>query len=129
LLACGALALAAGHGVLLGAVTEIGVGGSVIALIPGLLLIGAGMGLIITPLTTTIMAELEPARAGAASGVMTTMQNVGNAIGVAVTGVIFFGALHGGYAHAFELALAQLAALLTLVAVVTRSLPKRASAV
>ena len=56
------------------------------------------------------------------------MQNVGNAIGVAVTGVIFFGALHGGYAHAFELALAQLAALLTLVAVVTRSLPKRASA-
>ena len=37
------------------------------------------------------------------------MQNVGNAIGVAVTGVIFFGALHAGYAQAFELAVAQLA--------------------
>jgi EmrB/QacA subfamily drug resistance transporter len=127
-LAGGALVLAAGHGVLLGAVIEIGVGGSVTPLIPGLLLIGAGMGLIITPLTTTIMAELEPARAGAASGVMTTMQNVGNAIGVAVTGVIFFAALHGGYAHAFELALAQLAALLALVAALTRLLPERASA-
>jgi Na+/melibiose symporter-like transporter len=126
LLAGGAMLLACGHGLLLGAVAEIGVGGSVVPMIPGLLLIGAGMGLIITPLTTAIMADLEPLRAGAASGVLTTMQNVGNAIGVAVTGVIFFGALHGGYAHAFELALAQLAALLATVAVLTRLLPRQA---
>ena len=33
------------------------------------------------------------------------MQQVGNAIGVAVTGVIFFGALDGGFAHAFEVSL------------------------
>jgi hypothetical protein len=54
---------------------------------------------------------------------MTTMQNVGVAMGVAVTGVIFFGALHGGYAHALELSLAQLAALLLAVAMLTRLLP------
>ena len=44
LLAIGALVLAAGHGLLLGAVAEIGVGGSVLPLVPGLLLIGAGHG-------------------------------------------------------------------------------------
>jgi hypothetical protein len=53
------------------------------------------------------------------------MQNVGNALGVAVTGVIFFGALHAGYARAFELALAELAVLLVLVAALTRLLPSR----
>jgi hypothetical protein len=54
---------------------------------------------------------------------MTTMQNVGAAMGVAITGVIFFGALHGGYAHALELSLAQLAGLLLAVAALTRLLP------
>jgi hypothetical protein len=54
---------------------------------------------------------------------LTTMQNVGNAIGVAITGVIFFGALRGGYAHAFELAVAELAILLVAVAALTRLLP------
>jgi hypothetical protein len=57
---------------------------------------------------------------------LTTMQNVGNALGVAVTGVIFFGALNAGYARAFELALAELAILLVLVAALTRLLPSRA---
>jgi EmrB/QacA subfamily drug resistance transporter len=123
LLAIGALVLAAGHGLLLAAVAEAGVGGSVVLLAPGLLLIGAGMGLLIVPLTTTIMSGVDAQHAGAASGALTTMQNVGAALGVAITGVIFFGALHGGYAHALELSLAQLAALLLAVAGLTRLLP------
>ena len=53
------------------------------------------------------------------------MQNVGASLGVAVTGVIFFGALGGGYAHALELSLAELGALLLAVAALTRLLPKR----
>jgi MFS family permease len=124
LIAAGALVLASGHGLLLAAVAHIGVGGSIVELVPGLLAIGAGMGLLIVPLATTIMSCAEPAQAGAASGAMTTMQNVGAALGVAVTGVIFFGALHGGYAHALELSLAQLAVLLLAVAGLTRLLPK-----
>ena len=82
------------------------------------------MGLLIVPLATTIMSCAEPENAGAASGAMTTMQNVGAALGVAVTGVIFFGALHGGYAHALELSLAQLGVLLLAVAGLTRLLPE-----
>jgi len=123
LLAVGALVLAAGHATLLAAVAAVGTGGSILPLIPGLLLIGAGMGLLIVPLTTTILSNTSPEQAGVASGVVSTMQNVGGALGVALTGAIFFGALHGGYADALELSLAQLAALLLLVAVLTRLLP------
>ncbi|HEV3127628.1 MAG TPA: MFS transporter, partial [Solirubrobacteraceae bacterium] len=122
-IAAGALVLAAGHGLLLAAVGAIGVGGSIAELVPGLLMVGAGMGLILAPLATTILETVDPQRAGAASGLLSTMQMVGNAIGVAVTGVVFFGALHGGYAHAFQLAVAELAALLLGVAVLTRLLP------
>ena len=36
------------------------------------------------------------------------MQQIGNSIGVAVTGVIFFGAVRHGYAHAFGLSVIEL---------------------
>jgi len=75
------------------------------------------------PLTTTILSSVDTRHAGSASGAVTTVQNVGGALGVAITGVIFFGALHGGYAHALELSLAELGALLLGVAVLTRLLP------
>ncbi len=122
-LAVGALVLAAGHGVLLATVADVGTGGSVAALVPGLLLIGAGMGLAITPLATIIMSSVGPEQAGAASGALSTMQNVGNALGVAIIGVVFFGALHGGFASAFKLSLGVLAATLVGVAALTRLLP------
>jgi EmrB/QacA subfamily drug resistance transporter len=123
LLAIGALVLASGHGLLLAAVAHIGVGGSIVQLFPGLVLIGAGMGLLLVPLTTTILSSVDTQHVGSASGAVTTMQNVGGALGVAITGVIFFGALHGGYARALELSLAELGALLLGVAVLTRLLP------
>jgi hypothetical protein len=47
---------------------------------------------------------------------------------VGTTGVIFFGALHHGYTHAFELSLAALAALLLAVAGLSRLLPAPAAA-
>jgi EmrB/QacA subfamily drug resistance transporter len=123
LIAAGALVLAAGHALLLAAVAEIGVAGSIAVLVPGLLLVGAGMGLVLAPLAGTILHTLAAERAGMASGMLATAQNVGNALGVAVTGVIFFGALRGGYAHAFELAAGELAVLLVVVAALTRLLP------
>jgi MFS family permease len=125
LIAAGALALATGYAVLLAAVAAIGTGGSVAALVPGLLLIGAGQGFCITPLTTTVLAHADPQRAGAVSGALSTMQQAGNALGVAAGGVIFFGQLHRGYGHAFALTLAELAGLLVVVAGLTRLLPRR----
>jgi EmrB/QacA subfamily drug resistance transporter len=123
LLGIGALVLACGHGLLLAAVAHVGVGGSILELFPGLVLVGAGMGLLLVPLTTTILSSVDVQYAGSASGAVTTVQNVGGALGVAITGVIFFGALHGGYAHALELSLIELGALLLGVAALTRLLP------
>ncbi len=122
-LAAGALTLAVGHAVLLISVASVGVSGSVLALFPGLMLVGAGMGLGITPLATIIMAGMKPEHAGATSGVLATMQNIGNAIGVSVIGVVFFGAVHHGYAGAFELSLGVLAATLIAVTALTRLMP------
>jgi Na+/melibiose symporter-like transporter len=100
-------------------------GGSVAWLFPGLLLLGAGQGLCITPLTTTVLSHAEPATAGSVSGALSTAQQVGNSIGVAVTGVLFFGALHHGYGLAFERSVLQMGALLLVVAALTRLMPGR----
>ncbi len=123
-----AITLAAGHLTLLAGVAIIGVHGSVAVLVPGLLLIGAGMGLGIAPLATIIMSAMRPEQAGAASGALSTFQNVGNAIGVAVIGVVFFGALSNPahpFAVALELSEGTLAAILISVAALTRLLPAR----
>ena len=128
LAAAGALILAAGHGALLLVIAGLGVGGSVLWLAPGLLLVGGGMGLCLTALNTSVLAHATPQTAGAISGAVSTTQQVGNALGVAVTGVIFFGALRGGYGHAMVLSLAELAALLVTVAALTRLLPRTRAA-
>ncbi len=124
LVTVGALVLAAGDGLLLAAVARQGTGGPVGLLAPGLALVGAGQGLCITPLTAIVLSHTDPQRAGAVSGALSTMQQVGNALGVAVTGLVFFGALSGGYAGAFERSLLQLACLAVAVAALTRLLPR-----
>jgi EmrB/QacA subfamily drug resistance transporter len=128
LIAAGAVTLALGDGVLLGTVAHLGISGSVWLLAPGLVLVGAGMGMCITPLTSTVLAHADPERAGAVSGALSTMQQVGNALGVAITGAIFFGSVSGGYAQAFELSMAELAGLLLSVAALSRLLPRRSAA-
>ena len=60
LIGVGALTLAAGHLLLLAAVSATGARGSIAALVPGLLLVGAGMGLCITPLTTRRAGQRPP---------------------------------------------------------------------
>jgi hypothetical protein len=51
------------------------------------------------------------------------MQNVGNALGVAIIGVVFFDAVHAGYAHAFVRSSLVLAGLGLVLAALTRLLP------
>lgn len=58
-----------------------------------LLLAGFGSGLFIAPNAQFIVATVDPQEAGAASGVVATMQRVGSAVGIAVIGSVFFGAL------------------------------------
>jgi EmrB/QacA subfamily drug resistance transporter len=105
----GAGVFALGHLTLLAAVAEHGVGGSWVDLVPGLALAGFGMGIALTALIDAALGDVDPAYAGAVSGVLSTAQQVGNALGVAVLGMVFFGSLGDGYAHALEWSLVVLA--------------------
>ena len=125
LVAGGALILASGHGLLLVAVLMEGNFGPVLLLVPGLVFVGAGMGLCITALVTTVLSSADPRRAGAVSGALSTAQQLGNALGVAVSGTIFFGNLGSGYPHAFESTLVELVCLMFAVVLLSRLLPER----
>jgi MFS family permease len=118
-----ALTLVTGHLVLIGTVALGGTTGSALALLPGLGIVGVGMGLGIAPLTGGLLAGLRPEQAGAASGALTTAQYVGSALGVALVGIAFFGGLGAGFASAFEHGLWVLVGALSLVAVLSRRLP------
>jgi len=54
---------------------------------------GIGSGLFIAPNAQFIVATVDRTEAGAASGVIGTMQRIGSAIGIAVIGSVFFGTL------------------------------------
>jgi EmrB/QacA subfamily drug resistance transporter len=122
--AVGALLCAVGNLVLMAAVWHWGTGGPLLALIPGLLIGGAGQGLCVAPLTTLIMAHADARTSGAVTGALSTAQQVGNAIGIAVTGVVFYDLVSHGYAVAFRWSLAQMAGVLLVMAVLTLTLPK-----
>ena len=62
-------------------------------LIPAFLVSGLGLGTVIAPLLNVILAGVPGSDAGSASGVLTTFQQLGGAIGVAVVGVVFFSML------------------------------------
>jgi EmrB/QacA subfamily drug resistance transporter len=75
-------------------------------ILPGLLVFGLGMGLIVAPLFGTIIAAVSDSELGSASGVLNAIQQLAGAIGVAVLGTVFFDALGAGnYHHALGLTL------------------------
>jgi MFS family permease len=95
-------------------------------LIPGLVLAGARMGFTVAPMPSIVLSGVQPDHAAAASGVLSTAQQAGAAIGVAVIGVIFYHVLAGGgsYPHAFGLALEVMAAIGVAVAALVQLLPR-----
>jgi EmrB/QacA subfamily drug resistance transporter len=59
------------------------------AIVPQMLLMGTGLGLISTPATESIMQVLPPARAGVGSAVNDATRELGGTLGVAVVGSLF----------------------------------------
>lgn len=59
-----------------------------LAMLPGLVLIPAGMGLAVPAMTTAILSSVAPHQGGTASAVLNTARQVGGAIGVAVYGAL-----------------------------------------
>ncbi|MEU5190165.1 MFS transporter [Streptomyces klenkii] len=74
-------------------VRQHGAGLHTLQLLPSLLVAGLGFGLTVTPLVTLILAKVPARHAGSASGTLTTVQQFGSAVGIAVLGTLFFGML------------------------------------
>ncbi|MCA6969554.1 MFS transporter [Pectobacterium carotovorum] len=92
----GALVYAVSIGLLIMQVQIAGADLVAVRLIPVLVVVGAGQGFIMTPLLNLVLGFVDEVQAGMASGVISTVQQVGAALGVAVVGILFGTALATG---------------------------------
>lgn len=59
-------------------------------LLAGLVIEGAGIGMVMAPLVSRVLSRVPAAQAGLAAGVLSTMQSAGNALGVAFVSSVYF---------------------------------------
>src|SRR5215470_6595027 len=89
----GALVIAAGMAGIIVTTHHYGAAVTTWELVPALVGVGLGLGAVIAPLADIVLARVPARDAGSASGVFNTGLQLGNSIGIAVIGVIFFGML------------------------------------
>jgi EmrB/QacA subfamily drug resistance transporter len=89
----GALVAAAGMVGLIAIVHHYGTAITTWDLVPGLAAAGLGLGAVLAPLADIVLDRVPAQHAGSASGVFNTGLQLGNSIGIALIGVIFFGLL------------------------------------
>jgi EmrB/QacA subfamily drug resistance transporter len=106
-------------------------GASGLGLVPWMTVTALGQGLFMTPLFGVILGSIRGAHAGSAAGVLSTMQQVGGALGVALVGIIYFGVVDAGggtavsYAHALGGSTAYNVLAAAVVLTLFRRLPAR----
>lgn len=128
-LVVGGLLMAGGIG---GVIWPAVIGGAPIngwTLVPGLVIAGAGLALLVIPLSNVVISAVPAQSAGGASGVLSTAQQLGGAIGIGIVGQIFFTALRtSGFRQAFEGAAPWVAVGFIICAVLSLTLPRKAVA-
>ena len=101
---------------------------------PPLVVMGLGMGLIVAPLTDAVLSEVPKEHSGSASGLINTVQQMGNAIGLGLVAVVFFGSIGDqltpqqmgpAYAEAFRNSLWWVVGVLAVIFLVMFALPAR----
>ena len=126
-LAAGGVLMVAGIAGVALAARHVGVHGSPWPITPGLVVAGAGLALLVIPLVNVVLAAVPVEVAGGASGLFSTAQQLGGALGVALLGTVFFGYLDG---HSFQAALVHVApyamGAFALCAVLSMLLPRTA---
>ncbi|GAA3372492.1 MFS transporter [Streptomyces sannanensis] len=100
-----------------------------------LVVMGAGMGLIVAPLTDAVLSEVPKEHAGSASGLINTTQQMGNALGLGLVSVVFFGVIDQdrlrpaevgtAFTEAFQHSLWWVAGVLVAIFFVMTALPKK----
>jgi EmrB/QacA subfamily drug resistance transporter len=99
-----------------------------LALTPGLIVMGFGQGLVMSPMIRIVLSEVPVESAGAGSGVLTTTQQTSFALGVATLGSLFISLAPPdrlGALHASVLVLGIEAAIAASLVFGTRLLPGR----
>ncbi|CAG6392846.1 MFS transporter [Streptomyces cocklensis] len=89
-----------------------------------LLVMGAGMGMIFSPLTDAVLSDVPQDHAGSASGLINTTNQLGNAFGLALVSVAFTGSTP---IRAFEHAMLWMVGAMAIAAVLMTALPRRAA--
>jgi EmrB/QacA subfamily drug resistance transporter len=65
-------------------------------MVPGLVVAGAGLCFVVVPLVNVVLSAVPAELAGGASGIFSTAQQFGGALGAAVIGTVFFGRVTDG---------------------------------
>jgi DHA2 family methylenomycin A resistance protein-like MFS transporter len=89
---------------------------SFLQMLPGFVLIPAGMGLAVPAMTTSILSSVDKARAGTASAVLNTARQVGGAVGVAVFGALVSESFGGDMISGVKVAMLTATVLLAIAA-------------
>jgi EmrB/QacA subfamily drug resistance transporter len=121
-----AVLMAAGTWWLHAVISAHGLATSSLELLPAQLVLGLGIGMLISPLFDFILASVADHEVGSASGALNAVQQLASAIGVAAIGTVFFAVLgHSGFVTAMTRCLEiQLGVAVVLFAAV-RALPRR----
>ncbi|MBT2393057.1 MFS transporter [Streptomyces sp. ISL-1] len=99
-----------------------------------LVVMGVGMGLIVAPLTDAVLSEVPREHSGSASGLINTTMQMGNALGLGLVSVVFFGSIDDriapsavgkAFGEAFQNSLWWVVAVLVVIFVVMFALPAR----
>ena len=82
------------------------------------------MGFAMTPMPAIVLSRVKPDHAATAAGVLSTAQQAGGAIGVALIGGLLPRPRRRLYSHAFQVGLEVMAALGLAVAALVQLLPR-----
>ena len=86
----GVVLMGAGLSLLLLVVGLLGVDTTIPLVVPGMVVAGMGVGMVLAPLSALVMSTVAPEQLGGASGILGTVQQVGNSLGIALVGLVFF---------------------------------------
>jgi MFS family permease len=107
LILAGFITTIAGIGLLIGLVVA---SDSLLAFLPGLLLIGLGLGVMLTPSVNVVQSSFPEEQQGEISGLSRSVSNLGSSLGTAIAGTILVSDLTSGN-RSYALAMASLAAI------------------
>ncbi|MFD9881594.1 MFS transporter [Streptomyces alboflavus] len=132
-LQAGALTMAAGVLIYIWEADRYGTGIASWQMALPLVVMGLGMGLIVAPLTDAILSEVPREHAGSASGLLNTVQQMGNAFGLGLVSVVFYGVINekvtpdripAEFINGFQHALWWVVAVLVAIFLLMLTLPK-----